>query len=118
MFAFAGLLIELVATFGLLLGSRSQPKRQKKKSLPANIYEALKLKVDENGNVTTSYRELADDLGWHIKGRKPDVSQRQKTAHKTAGRRPTNLHPLAHRHKGQVDGVYINEKTAQIAQAT
>ena len=28
MFAFAGLLIELVATFGLLLGTRSKPKRK------------------------------------------------------------------------------------------
>ncbi len=66
MFAFAGLLIELVATFGLLLGSRSKPKCKTRLGKPANIYEALRLKVDENGNVTTSYRELADDLGWHM----------------------------------------------------
>ena len=87
MFAFAGLLIELVATFGLLLGSKSKPKRKAEKSPPADIYEALKLKVDENGNVTTSYRELADDLGWHIKGRKPNVSRikRQLTKQQTEG---------------------------------
>ena len=75
MLAFAGLLIQLIATFGLLLGSRSQRKRQKKNRPPANIYEALKLKVDENGNVFTSYREMADDLGWHIKGKKPNVNR-------------------------------------------
>ncbi len=75
MFAFAGLLIELVATFGLLLGARSKPKRKAKKGPPTNIFDALKLKVDENGNVTTSYRELADDLGWYIKGKKPNVSR-------------------------------------------
>ena len=87
MFGFAGLLIELVATFGLLLGSRSQPKRKKKSSKHIDIYEALKLKVDENGKVTTSYRELADDLGWHIKGKKPNVSRvkRQLTKQQTEG---------------------------------
>ena len=75
MFAFAGLLIELVATFGLLLGSKSKPKRKVAPGKPTDIYEALKLKVDENGNVTTSYRELALDLGWTIKGKKPNVSR-------------------------------------------
>ncbi len=87
MFAFAGLLIELVATFGLLLGSKSQRKRKSENTKPTDIYEALKLKVDENGNVTTSYRELADDLGWHIKGNKPNVSRvkRQLTKQQTDG---------------------------------
>jgi hypothetical protein len=75
MFAFAGLLIELVATFGLLLGNKSKPRRKKEADKPTDIYEALKLKVDENGNVTTSYRELALDLGWTIKGKKPNVSR-------------------------------------------
>ena len=76
MFAFAGLLIELVATFGLLLGSKSKPRRKKATpDKPADLYEALKLKVDENGNVTTSYRELALELGWTIKGKKPNVSR-------------------------------------------
>ena len=75
MFAFAGLLIELVATFGLLLGSKSKPRYKPENSKPTDIYEALKLKVDDNGNVTTSYRELADDLGWYIKGKKPNVSR-------------------------------------------
>ncbi|MCF6200447.1 MAG: hypothetical protein L3J67_13885, partial [Hyphomicrobiaceae bacterium] len=75
MFAFAGLLIELVATFGLLLGSKSKPKRKTTTGKPTDLYEALKLKVDENGHVTTSYRELALDLGWTIKGKKPNVSR-------------------------------------------
>ncbi|MCF6199443.1 MAG: hypothetical protein L3J67_08615 [Hyphomicrobiaceae bacterium] len=75
MFAFAGLLIELVATFGLLLGTRSKPKRKTTPDKPTDLYEALKLKVDENGQVTTSYRELALDLGWTIKGKKPNVSR-------------------------------------------
>ena len=75
MFAFAGLLIEMVATFGLLLGSKSKPRRKATPDKPTDIYEALKLKVDENGNVTTSYRELALDLGWTIKGKKPNVSR-------------------------------------------
>ncbi|MCF6199803.1 MAG: hypothetical protein L3J67_10500 [Hyphomicrobiaceae bacterium] len=75
MFAFAGLLIELVATFGLLLGARSKPKRKSKNEPPGSIYEALKLKVDENGNVTTSYRMLAEEMGWYIKGKKPNVSR-------------------------------------------
>ncbi len=75
MFAFAGLLIELVATFGLLLGSKSKPRRKATPDKPTDLYEALKLKVDENGNVTTSYRELALDLGWTIKGKKPNVSR-------------------------------------------
>jgi hypothetical protein len=75
MFAFAGLLIELVATFGLLLGSKSMPKRKKTADKPTDLYEALKLKVDENGNVTTSYRMLAEEMGWYIKGKKPNVSR-------------------------------------------
>ena len=75
MFAFAGLLIELVATFGLLLGSKSKPRRKPENSKPTDIYEALKLKVDENGNVTTSYRMLAEEMGWYIKGKKPNVSR-------------------------------------------
>ncbi len=75
MFAFAGLLIELVATFGLLLGSKSKPRRKTENDRPTDLYEALKLRVDENGNVTTSYRELALDLGWTIKGKKPNVSR-------------------------------------------
>ena len=59
MFAFAGLLIERVATFGLLLGAKSKPKHKPATDRPTDLYEVLKLKIDENGHVITSYRELA-----------------------------------------------------------
>ena len=69
-----------------------------------DIYEALKLKVDENGNVTPRYRELALDLGWTIKGKKPNVSRVKRVATKGW---PADLPANADRNEGEADGLCI-----------